>query len=68
MQKSLDAMQLALRVLTALTDNQHPDADEVAALRELSGPKLQGMPLDELACEVIQKALKHRAAARAADS
>jgi hypothetical protein len=60
-------MKLALRVLTALTQNKHPDADEVTALRELSGPTLQGMPLDELACEVIQKALKHRAAARGAD-
>ena len=68
MQKSLDAMKLALRVLTALIQNQHPVADEVAALRELSGPKLQGMPIDELACEVIQEALRHRAAARGADS
>jgi hypothetical protein len=68
MQDSLDAMKLALRVLTALTEHRYPELDEVAALRALAGPKLQSMPLDELACEVIQAALKHRAAARGAGS
>jgi hypothetical protein len=68
MQDSLDAMKLALRVLTALTEHRHLEVDEVATLRALAGPKLQSMPLDELACEVIQAALKHRAAARGAGS
>ena len=68
MQDSLDAMKLALRVLTALTEHRHLEVDEVATLRALAGPKLQRMPLDELACEVIQAALKHRAAARGARS
>jgi hypothetical protein len=68
MQHSLDAMKLAMRVLTTLTEKRHPEADDVAALRALAGPKLQGMPLDELACEVIQAALKNRTAARGAGS
>ena len=68
MQDSLDAMKLALRVLTALREHRRPEDDEVAALHALAAPKLQGMPLDELACEVIQAALKHRAAVRGAGS
>jgi hypothetical protein len=68
MQDSLDAMKLALRVLTALREHRHPEADEVASLRELAGPKFQSMSLDELACEVIHAALKDRAAARGAGS
>jgi len=66
MQHSLDAMKLALRVLTDLTEKRRSEADEVGALRESAGPKLQGMPLNDLACGVIQGALKHRATAPAA--
>jgi hypothetical protein len=64
MQHSFDAMTTALRVLTALTEKRHPDQADVDALRSLAGPLPDGMGLDELACEVIQKALNRRSVAR----
>ena len=56
-------MQLALRVLTALTEKRYPDPDDVAKLRELA-PGARAKTADELACEVIHKALKQRAEVR----
>jgi hypothetical protein len=63
MQQSLEAMQLALRVLTALTEKRYPDPEDLAHLRQLA-PDAAAKKPDELACEVIQNALKHRAAVR----
>ena len=64
MQQSYDAMKIALRVLEALTERRYPDSNDVAILRDLAGSPEQSMGVDELACEVIQQALKHRAEAR----
>src|SRR5438445_2723342 len=66
MQHSLDAMKVALRILTALNEKHTPDPADVEALRSLAGPQPQSTGLDELACEVIQIALARRAGQRAA--
>ena len=64
MQQSYDAMKIALRVLKALTEKRYADSDDVALLHDLAGSQGRRMGVDELACEVIQQALKHRAIAR----
>ena len=66
MQQSLEAMRLALRVLAALTEKRDPDPQDVAELRKLLPDAPQEFGMDELACDVIQRAIKHRAAVRAA--
>jgi hypothetical protein len=63
MQMGFAAMQLALRVLNALIEKRYPDPEDVAQLRQLA-PDAATKPTDELACEVIQNALKHRAKGR----
>jgi hypothetical protein len=65
MQQSVDEMRVALRVLDALTSHQTPDPADVRDLWEQSpvGAKYSLDSLDELACEVIQQALRHRTAA-----
>jgi hypothetical protein len=60
---SLLDMQLALRVLTSLTDKRHPEPADVESLQS-KVPNSESMPLDELACAVIEAALKHRAEVR----
>ena len=65
MQQSLEAMTTALRVLTALTSKRHPNPTDVETLREYV-PLLRDQPPDQLACEVIKQAIKHRAAVRSA--
>ena len=56
-------MELALRVLSAVTLGQHPSPRDVAELRQLAPDAPPNMGADELACEVIQRAIKqHRAA------
>ena len=65
MQHSLAAMTTALRVLTAITDHQPPTPADLEELRRMA-PGRADMPLDELACGVIQLALKGRAIARQA--
>jgi hypothetical protein len=64
MQASLYAMQTALRVLAALTEKRHPDPADVAELRRLDPGQIH-LPLDELACDVIQRAIRSREMARA---
>ena len=65
MQQSLDIMQVSLRLLAALNAKEAPDQVDVETLRKYLG--CPGPPnLDELTCEVIQKALLARAKARAA--
>jgi hypothetical protein len=64
MQHSFDAMTRALRVPTATTEKRQPDQGDVDVLYGLAGPQPGGIGLDELACEVIQKALNRRAIAR----
>ena len=60
-------METALRVLTAITEKHHPDSIDIDELRKLS-PALAHLPPDELACSVIQQALKRRAELRGAAS
>jgi hypothetical protein len=57
-------MELALRVLAALTQKRHPNPADVDRLRTVAETGARELPPDELACEVIQQALKHRAEAR----
>jgi hypothetical protein len=59
MQQSLEAMETALRVLTAINEKHHPDVDDVHALRTYAGPQPHAMSLEDFAREVIQKALRH---------
>ena len=63
MKDNLAAMQTALRVLTAITEKHEPDTADIEELRRLT-PSLAAMPPDELACGVIQQALKRRAELR----
>jgi hypothetical protein len=65
MQESLDAMRLAMRVLTAVSERQQPAPADVEALRALA-PSVANLPPDEIACEVIQQSLKRREVFRAA--
>ncbi len=57
-------MEAALRILSELTEKRHPRDSDVHELVRIAGPKPAGMGLDEFACDVIQKALNHRAEAR----
>lgn len=50
-------------MLSALTDKKSPDAEDVRLLREYDG-KGNGRDLEELACDVVQKALRNRAQVR----
>jgi hypothetical protein len=63
MRASLEVIKTATRVLSALTDNQPPNPEDVQALREYDH-STNGRDVDELACDVIQKALHHRAEVR----
>ena len=63
MQQSLNIMKVSLRVLTAINAKDAPNPGDVEALRGFLG-RHGPANLDELACEVIQKALLHRAKAR----
>jgi hypothetical protein len=59
MKQAAETLEIALRVLMAITDRHYPEPDDVAALERLapwSGP----MPLDELACELIQGAVQRQ--------
>jgi hypothetical protein len=64
MHESLAAMKLAIRVLTAITNRQHPEPTELEELRRLA-PQSSDLPPDELACEVIQRGIKRSAVVRA---
>jgi hypothetical protein len=60
MAQPADTLDLALRVLRAVTERRYPDPDDIAALQRLA-PYAGPMPVDELACELIEQALRHRA-------
>lgn len=58
MEQSLKAMTVALRVLTALgIEKRPPDPADVEELKRLA-PLRSDAPLEELACDVIQQAVK----------
>jgi len=63
MQKSLDAMTLALRVLTAINEKREPEPDDLEKLRAMA-PLIGDSPPDELACDVIKLAIERRIHAR----
>ncbi len=64
MQKGLEVMETALRVLAAINAKRHPDPVDIDSLRAYAGPQADDMGLDEFACEVIHKALQQRAEAK----
>lgn len=61
MPNSIAAMKTALRVLLAITDDANPDPDDIEELLKVA-PEYSDLPFDELACEVIHRALEMRAA------
>lgn len=58
MPQSLNAMFVALQVLTAINEGRRPDPIDVAKLHGFAGPQPAGVDLDDFACEVIQNAIK----------
>ena len=64
---ALNIMKVSLRVMTALSKKQQPDSVDVETLRRYLGTRGPS-DLDELAREVMQKALIARAKARGAAS
>jgi hypothetical protein len=57
MEPSVAAMEAALRVLTAITERRPPNPADVAELHSFA-PDTQDVAPDELACEVIQQAIR----------
>jgi hypothetical protein len=64
--ENLQIMKVSLRVLAALSDRVEPAPADVDTLRYYLGWDAPPANLDELACEVIKKALERRARIRAA--
>ena len=56
MQYNLAAIKTGLRVLTAISDRAHPAPADVQELLRFA-PECSALPVDELACEVVQRAL-----------
>jgi len=63
MQNNPQAIEIALRVLSVLTARIPADESDVAELQKIV-PDAANLPADELACEVIQRALQARTIAR----
>jgi hypothetical protein len=57
--ESIEVMKLALRVLTATTEKTKPSTEDLQGLLSFA-PDLTNLPPDELACEVIQRAMKRQ--------
>jgi hypothetical protein len=64
MKESLELLTVSLRVLTAITERQHPAQSDIDLLLASAGSRPAGMGLDEFVCGVIQSALEQRAIAR----
>ena len=64
MQRSLAALETALRILKAFTEKRHPESADLEELQQYTGLRPEGMDLDEFVCEVIQTAIRRRAIAR----
>jgi hypothetical protein len=58
MRQSVEAMNVALRVLGAITAGCQPDWGDIQELHRLA-PSNGDMPLDQVACLVVEKYLKH---------
>ncbi|HKE25736.1 MAG TPA: hypothetical protein VKB88_25430 [Bryobacteraceae bacterium] len=63
MQQSVDAMRVALQVLGAITEKREPAWEDIKELYRLAPPK-DFMPLDELACAVVEQSLERYRAQR----
>ena len=57
-------MTVAVRVLHAINMKEAPNNEDIEELQRLEPLLADTAELDELACEVIQRALKRRAEAR----
>src|SRR5215813_6016030 len=57
--ESIEVMKIALRVLTSITEKSGPTRDDLDGLLSFA-PDLTRIPPDELACEVIQRAMKRQ--------
>jgi hypothetical protein len=57
--ESIEIMKVALRILTSITDKSGPRRSDVDALLAFA-PDLTKLPPDELACEVVQRAMKRQ--------
>jgi len=57
-------METALRVLTAITEHRNPEPADLEELHRLL-PNRPELSDDELACEVIKRALRQRSKVRA---
>jgi hypothetical protein len=66
MHDGIEIMQIAVRVLTAVSRRRAADSKDIAELEAFAGPKPEGMDLDEFTCAVIQQALRKRATSRGA--
>ena len=60
MNENVQAMRIALRVLTAINEGHVASEVDIKELRVFA-PLLADGPADELACDVIQQAMKRRA-------
>lgn len=64
----LDVLRIALRVLGAFRDSRLPDPQDVAVLKLFAPPGKTAHSADELACQVIEHALRDGAAPRFANA
>jgi len=64
MEIATEALKTGLRVLTAISHRTEPDAADVQELRRLAPLLADAASLDEIACDVIQQALKRRSEVR----
>jgi hypothetical protein len=61
--QNLLAMEIALRVLTALCQKRLPSPVDLNELERFVGKKPIGVPLDDWLCELITQAMQQRATA-----
>ena len=57
--ESIEVMKIALRVLTSINEKSRAARDDLDGLLSFA-PDLTSLPPDELACEVIQRAMKRQ--------
>lgn len=63
---NIATIKTGLRVLAAMSDKINPALGDVQELRRFA-PECSALPNDELACVVVQRAVKKRAVSRAVD-
>ena len=65
MDTNFDAMMIAVRVLAAVNEKRPPNPADLGYLRQFA-PLSVHLPADELACEVMQQAIRRRTEEREA--